>query len=197
MSVHMRLYGCESWCLKATLYKKLRQFHARCVRTMSRTNLHHTWIHRISTENLEKELGLDSMNNYIARRQLRWLGHVSRMPFDRLPRRMLSSWLPAPRCKGATKMTYGRTMKKAMATFDINPQNWYELAADREKWHAMIKCQMTILLALSSRTTYHTRMEYIHAPPLFLCLVSFLSHFGESWNLCSLVGVGINYKLTN
>ena len=79
------------------------------------------------------------MNNYIARRQLRWLGHVSRMPFDRLPRRMLSSWLPAPRCKGATKMTYGRTMKKAMATFDINPQNWYELAADREKWHAMIK----------------------------------------------------------
>jgi len=29
--------------------------------------------------------------------------------------------------------------EKAMATFDINPQNWYELAADREKWHAMIK----------------------------------------------------------
>ena len=133
------LYGCESWCLKETLYTELRQFHARCVRTMSRTNLHHTWIHRISTKNLEKELGLDSMNNYIARRQLRWLGHVSRMPFDRLPRRMLSSWFPAPRCRGATKMTYGRTMKKAMATFDINPQNWYELAADREKWHAMIK----------------------------------------------------------
>ena len=86
-----------------------------------------------------RELGLDSMNNYIARRQLRWLGHVSRMYFDRLPRRMLSSWFPAPRCTGATKMTYGRTMKKAMATFDINPQNWYELAADREKWHAMIK----------------------------------------------------------
>jgi len=133
------LYGCESWCLKETLYTDLRQFHARCVRTMSRTNLHHTWTHRISTKNLEKELGLDSMNTYIARRQLRWLGHVSRMPFDRLPRRMLSSWFPAPRCTGATKMTYGRTMKKAMATFDINPQNWYELAADREKWHAMIK----------------------------------------------------------
>ena len=58
------------------------------------------------------------MNNYIARRQLRWLGHVSRMPFDRLPRRMLSSWLPDPRCRGAAKMTYGRRMKKAMAIFD-------------------------------------------------------------------------------
>jgi len=54
---------------------------------------------------------------------------------------MLSSWFPpASRCTGAAKMTYaGRTMKKAMATFDINPQIWYELAADRKKWHAMIK----------------------------------------------------------
>ena len=26
-------------------------------------------------------------------------------------------------------------------------------------------------------------------PLLFLCLVSFFSHFGESWNLCSVVGV--------
>jgi hypothetical protein len=34
-------------------------------------------------------------------------------------------------------MTYGRTMKKAMAIFDVNSQNWYELAADREKWYAM------------------------------------------------------------
>ena len=69
---------------------------------MSRTNvvnLHHTWIHHISTKNLETELGLDPKNNYIARRQLRWLGHVSRMPFDRLPRRMLASWVMAPRPK--------------------------------------------------------------------------------------------------
>tara|TARA_B100000524_G_scaffold137348_1_gene68730 strand:- start:743 stop:889 length:147 start_codon:yes stop_codon:yes gene_type:complete len=35
-------------------------------------------------------------------------------------------------------MIYGRTMKKAMAIFDINPRNWYELAADRKKWLAMI-----------------------------------------------------------
>ena len=159
---------------------------------MSRTNLHHTcWVHHISTKILEKELlgllHIDSMNNYIARRQLRCLGHVSRIPFNRLPRRMLSSWLPSPRCRGAAKMTYGRTMKKAKAIFDFNHQNWYELAADRKKWHARCNDQMTILLALSSRTTYHTCTEYIHAPPLFLCLISFLSHFGESWNLCSVV----------
>ena len=103
-------YGCESWCLKETLCNELRKFHARCVRTMNRTNLHHTWIHHISTKNLETELGLDPKNNYIARRQLRWLGHVSCMPFDRLPRRILSSWLPFSRCRDAAKMTDGRTI---------------------------------------------------------------------------------------
>ena len=140
LSTCVSIYGCESWCLKETLCNELRKFHARCVRTMNRTNLHHTWIHHISTKNLEKEFGLDSMNNYVARRQLRWLGHVSRMPFDRLPRRMLFSWIPSLRCRGAAKMTYGRTMKKAMAIFDINPPNWYELAANRrEKWYVMIK----------------------------------------------------------
>ena len=54
----------------------------------------------------QQKLDLDLMNNYIARRQLRWLGHVSRTHFDRLLRRMFSSWLPFPRCRGAAKMTY-------------------------------------------------------------------------------------------
>ena len=51
---------------------------------------------------------------------------------------------------------------------------------------------MTIFLALYSWTTCHTCTEYNHTAPLFLCLVSFLSLFGESWNLCSEVGGGIN-----
>ena len=39
---------------------------------------------------LMQELGLDAIDFYVARRQLRWLGHVSRMGWERLPRRMLS-----------------------------------------------------------------------------------------------------------
>ena len=40
---------------------------------------------------LRLRLGLDSIEYYIARRQLRWLGHVRRMGPERLPRRMLSA----------------------------------------------------------------------------------------------------------
>ena len=72
-------------------------------------------------------------------------------------------------------MTYGRTMKKAMAIFDINPQNWYELqlAADREKWHAMIKwrffwrCPRGQRISITQHTPTRISMEYIHAKPSF------------------------------
>jgi len=55
------LYGCESWCLTEKLYSKLRQFHARCVRTMSHITLAQSRMYQIPTREIETELGLDSM----------------------------------------------------------------------------------------------------------------------------------------
>ena len=59
---------------------------------------------------LMQELGLDAIDFYVARRQLRWLGHVSRMGWERLPRRMLSAWVAHKRPAGAPQFTYGRTI---------------------------------------------------------------------------------------
>eukprot|EP00966_Prymnesium_polylepis_P311942 7207934-Prymnesium_polylepis.1 len=85
--------------------QRLRVFHAQCVRGMCRVSRKHTRQHRISTATLEKRLGLDSIDIYHSRRQLRWAGHVSRMDYaQRLPRRMLSSWVPHPRTRGAPPM---------------------------------------------------------------------------------------------
>ena len=80
-----------------------------------------------------------SIDIYIACRQLRWLGHVARMDFDRLPRRMLSSWVPAPRPLGAPKMTYGRMIYKAPDMFFIARATWPLLAADREAWRMTLR----------------------------------------------------------
>ena len=82
---------------------------------------------------------LDSADFHVAQRQLRWLGHVARMDFDRLPRRMLSAWTPHKRPIGAPQLTYGRAMVKAMAVFDLEPTRWHELAADRAAWAAMLR----------------------------------------------------------
>ena len=132
------LFGSESWCLPETLLHQLRTLHARCARTMCRVTRKHTWKHHISTEDLTRRLGLDTADFYVARRQLRWLGHVARMDYTRLPRRMLSCWVPHKRPRGAPRMTYGRSVIKALDTFHLDHKKWPELAADRLAWRAML-----------------------------------------------------------
>ena len=95
------LYGCESWCLTEVLLQKLRVFHAQCLRAMCRVTCKHVWEQHITSVELMQRLGLDAVDFYVARRQLRWLGHVSRMSWERLPRRMLSAWVPHARPAGS------------------------------------------------------------------------------------------------
>ena len=91
------LYASESWSLTESLFNLLRRFHARCVRSMCRINRWHVGKHGIRTTDILQRLGLKTIDAYITKRQLQWAGHVSRMPFERLPRKMLSSWTVSKR----------------------------------------------------------------------------------------------------
>ena len=137
------LYGCECWSLSEILYDRLRTFHAQCVRTMSRLTRLDTWKRRIPTAKLCSELGIESIDYYIARRQVSWLGRVSRMSFNRLPRRMLSSWVNHKRPKGAAEMTYGRSVKKALGYFGIK-DTWTTLAAPHEWKKALMPAKFQV-----------------------------------------------------
>ena len=132
------LYGCECWLVTAEALRRLRCFHARCIRVMCGTSRVDTWRQRLSTTALEQRLGLEPIDTYVYRRQLRWLGHVSRMSQERLPRRMLSCWVAAPRPAGGQLMTYGRSVSKAMAYFNIQFDTWPVLAANRASWRGAI-----------------------------------------------------------
>ena len=81
------LFGCESWSLTQRLRNKLRTFHRGCVRDMCLLNMWHVQQYRITAQDLEKRLGIRSFETYLVRRRLRWLGHVRRMPWHRLPRK--------------------------------------------------------------------------------------------------------------
>ena len=168
------LYGCESLCLKDTLYTELRQFHARCVRTMSRTNLQFT--PHLDPSHLNWQTGERVGFRFdehldIARRQLRWLGHVSRMPFDRLPRRMLSSWLPCAQDAEVPKrwpMGHGRTIK-TMGFLTLPPQigpSLLLIAKSGMQWSNNDYFD-AVLEDNVSHTPAHGIQIHPHAPPLF------------------------------
>ena len=54
----------------------------RCLRAMCRVNRRHTHEHRISNDTLMERLSLKSIDTYICKQQLRWAGHVVRMPWS-------------------------------------------------------------------------------------------------------------------
>ena len=132
------LYGSESWCLTEALYRQLRNFHACCVRTMCRVTRRHTRTHRISTAQLLTRLGLSTIDTLVTQRQLRWAGHVSRMDYTRLPRKMLSAWVRSKRPRGAPRFTYGRSLRKALKKANIDYQTWPAISEDRDEWRNII-----------------------------------------------------------
>ena len=132
------LYGSECWCLTEVLYNKLRRFDRQCVRAMRRVTLKHTFAHRISDSELREKMGLETLDVYITRRQLGWGGHVARMPFFRLPRRMLSSWVYARRPTGSPQFTYARGLRKALIKAGIDPETWHDDAQAQGAWRARI-----------------------------------------------------------
>ena len=131
-------FGCDCWSLTEAMLQQLRGMQAHHVRVMAGVTRRDMWDGHISTQELQQRLGLQTVDFYVTRRQLRYLGHVRRMPSHRLPRRMLSSWVPHKRPVGAPVMTYGRSIRKALSKFDIDPETWPQLAADRTAWRATL-----------------------------------------------------------
>ncbi len=68
---------------------------------------------------LFKRLGVGSFYSYYIRRLLRWAGHVARMPMDRMPRELLTGWVEHARPIGCPKMTRGRTLNKALNSYNL------------------------------------------------------------------------------
>jgi len=94
--------------------------------------------HHISTDHLFDRMSLRSIDSYVTRRQLRWAGHVARMDFTRLPRRMVPSWVPSNRPVGAPEYTYGRGLYKALKKAGVDRNVWYDLAVDKCYWRKII-----------------------------------------------------------
>ena len=94
--------------------------------------------HRISARYIHDKLGLHDIDTYIVRRHLRWLGHVARMPEDRLPRLFLTSWIRHRRANGCPHFTYARGVFKSLKKAGIDKNEWYELAQDRHTWRSLV-----------------------------------------------------------
>ena len=79
---------------------------------------------------------MQSIHTLMKLAQLRWTGHVTRMPDERLPKKILCAELQVgKRSYGGQKKQYKDTLK----AFNIPTESWEQIAQDRTKWQGLIK----------------------------------------------------------
>ena len=131
------LYGCETWTTTFQTRRKLRGFIMMCLPVISRVTRWQQQLWHLHNDVLRAWLGVPDIVALITQSQLRWLGHVARMPVNRLPRRILSAFLPdsvgTQRPPGRLKgKWYRQTLIEALRTGDIAMNAWMQLAAQNQ-----------------------------------------------------------------
>ena len=130
------LYGCESWNLCAADLKRLQSLHRRCVRETCHVSMRQTRSYRIRSSHLNAMLGVKNLEDSYRDRLLRWVGVICRMPLDRLPRRLMTSWVQHPRVSGGQQVTWGKAVKRALTICELPTafKEWNALAQDAREW---------------------------------------------------------------
>ena len=81
-----------------------------------------------------------SVHTLLKLAQLRWTGHVTRMPDERLPKKILYGELQfGKRPHGGQKKRYKDILKASLKDFNIPTESWEHIAQERTKWRALIR----------------------------------------------------------
>ena len=129
------LYACETWTVYQRHAKKLNHFHTTCLRKLFNIK----WQDMIPDTEVLRRADLPSIHTILMQSQLRWAGHVTRMPDHRLPKQIFYGEITkGKRSRGAPKKRFKDTLKSSLKAFQLDPDVWESLAKDRGKWRSKV-----------------------------------------------------------
>ena len=128
------LYGAECWTLYRSHVKKLHAFMMRHLHSI----LHLTWNNMVTNKEILDRTGLPPMKDLLVQKNLRWTGHLMRMPQDRLPRQILFSQLPVGQRKRG-RLRFKDTIKRNLKLRNLESNSCVQLSQQRGKWRAAEK----------------------------------------------------------
>ena len=105
------LYACETWTVYQRHIKRLNHFHTSCLRKLLKIK----WQDRIRDTEVLKRAGMQSVHTLLKLAKLRWTGHATRMPDERLPKKILYGELQVrKRFHSGQKKRYKDTLKGSL-----------------------------------------------------------------------------------
>ena len=120
------LYASETWTIYKRHAKRLNHFHTSCLR-----KLLIKWKDRIPNTEVLTKATMQTVNTLLKLAQLRWTGHVTKMPDERLPKKIFIRVLQmGKRSHDGQKKRYKDTIKASFKDFNIPTVSWEQIALD-------------------------------------------------------------------
>ena len=108
---------------------------------------------------------MPSVEAMLVQKQLRWVGHIVRMPNHRYPKLTLYGELDGGKRRlGRPKLRYRDVTKRHLQAVDINCEDLERLAGDREQWKLTTK-QAVNAVEERRKREYEERKERKANPP--------------------------------
>ena len=126
------VYGHESWTLTSKTRSQIQATEMKALRLIKGI----TRRDKIRNEDIRRELGVESILDFVERGQLRWFGHVKRMDHERYPKRMLE-WIPqGRRPAGRPKKRWLENIERGIDRrgSSLTEVNEVGLCEDRHEW---------------------------------------------------------------
>ena len=123
------------WCRDLD-HKPVTSEESACLHDVSSQGYNEHYLNKVILENA----GLPPMTGILIQMNLRWLSHVERRDFARLPRQLLYSQLhDGKRNQGRTRPRFKDIVKRNLEQKNILVDTWREREKDSLTWRNLIK----------------------------------------------------------
>ena len=127
------LYGCKTWVPYRRHIRLLEYFHIRRFQLI----LGLCWWHKVTHSEIKSRAWIPTNESMLFHRQLRWLGHIIRMPHSRLPHCVLYGQLRlGHRSVGGQKKRFKDHIMSILKKCNIPLSRLETLASKRATWRS-------------------------------------------------------------
>ena len=124
-------YGHESWVMTERMRSQVQASEMRFLRRIEGVTL----FNKVRSSEIRKSLNIEPLLLRIERSQLRWFGHVSRMPQERLPKQALHAKANGRRPVGRPRTRWTDYIEDlGWNSLGLRPSEMMEVMEDREVW---------------------------------------------------------------